>query len=73
MNSEAEDRGHGEYFATKNTASTRDLYHIEDNLLGHAFCVKVFLELLYRLQTNGVPCSSFPTWNELLPRNSWLN
>ena len=50
---------------TKSTATSGNLYHIEDNLLTHAFCVKLFLVLLYRLQTNGVPCLNFLMWNEI--------
>jgi hypothetical protein len=62
------DRGDPEYFTPKHTASSTDLYQIRDNLLGHLFCVKVFLLLLYRLRTNGVPCSNFTVWNESSPR-----
>jgi len=44
---------------TKNTVACGNLYQTKDNLLAHAFCVKLFLVLLYRLRTNGVPCPNF--------------
>lgn len=37
----------------ENTAAGSNLYHIEDNLLPHAFCVKLLLVLLYRLRPTG--------------------
>jgi len=33
-----------------NAASRDDLYHVKDNLLGYAFCVKLLSLLLYRLR-----------------------
>ena len=51
-----------------NAASRDDLYHVKDNLLGYAFCVKLLSLLLYRLRAIGVPCPNFPTRNESLPR-----
>jgi hypothetical protein len=45
-----------------------DVYHVEDNLLSLAFCVKVSLLLLYRLRAIGVPRPEHPTRNEPLPQ-----